>query len=126
MSDRNAVISTIKAALKLRSGKVWSVTGGNGTSWGFLSISAPPARCTWHHRLKVGATNDYPESWEGYDSIKGNGDMTPTERAELSRLLGLDRPVHQQGLKICSQDWQNYIDRAEGRKPTRPDYEYPD
>lgn len=124
--ERAQVIATIKSALQKRSGKTWSVTGGKGTSWGFLTISAPPARCTWRHRLKKGANNDYPESWEGYDSIAGNGDITPTERAELGQLLGLDRPVHSQGLKVCSQDWQNYIDRAEGRKPTKPDYEYMD
>ena len=124
--ERNEVINTIKSALQRRSGKTWSVTGGKGTSWGFLSISSPPARCTIRHRLKEGATNDWPESWEAYDSGQPGGDLTPADCQELATLLGLYRPVHNQGLKVCSQDWQNYIDRAEGRKPTRPDYEYPD
>ena len=42
------------------------------------------------------------------------------DRVELSVLLGLDRPVHQQGETIpaSSDYWQEYIDRAEGRSPS--------
>jgi len=38
--DRNETIKTIRAALRRRSGKLWSVTGGRGTAWGWLSIDA--------------------------------------------------------------------------------------
>lgn len=53
---RDSAISTIRAALRRRSGKAWSVTGGRGTAWGWITIEAPPARRTWSHRLKAGAT----------------------------------------------------------------------
>lgn len=46
---RNEVISEIKAALKRRSRKSWSVTGGRGTVYGWIRISAPPKRCIWKH-----------------------------------------------------------------------------
>lgn len=45
--DRDEAIKRIKAALKRRSGKPWSVTGGRGTAWGWIKIDAPPKRCTW-------------------------------------------------------------------------------
>ncbi len=34
--DRDEAIKRIRAALKRRSGKLWSVTGGRGTSWGWI------------------------------------------------------------------------------------------
>lgn len=46
-TDRNAVIARIKSALQRRSGKSWSVTGGRGTAWGWITIDAPPTRRTW-------------------------------------------------------------------------------
>lgn len=48
--DRNETIKAIKTALQKCSGKTWSVTGGRGTAWGWLTIDAPPARRTWHRR----------------------------------------------------------------------------
>lgn len=45
---RDETIKAIKAALKKRSGKDWSVTGGRGTAWGWIAITAPPKRRTWH------------------------------------------------------------------------------
>jgi len=94
--DRKEAISRIRKGLKKRSGRAWSVTGGRGTAWGWLTISSPPAK-----RIR--------------------GDYMPWEdRVELSVLLGLDRPVHQQGETIpaSSDYWQEYIDRAEGRSPS--------
>jgi hypothetical protein len=44
MMDRKAVVAEIKAALRRRSGKDWSVTGGKGTAWGYIYVSAPPRR----------------------------------------------------------------------------------
>jgi len=52
---RDSAIERIRAALKRRSGKLWSVKGGRGTGWGWITIDAPPARQTWSHRLKAGA-----------------------------------------------------------------------
>ena len=42
--DRAETIRRIRTALKARSGKTWSVRGGSGTSWGWISIQSPPKR----------------------------------------------------------------------------------
>lgn len=91
--NRDVVIVRIRRALKARSGRAWSVTGGHGTAWGWIRISVPPAQ-------------------------RVDGTMTPDQCAELARLLGLER-VHCQGESIpAAYDYRReYIDRAEGRVP---------
>jgi hypothetical protein len=93
-TDRDIAIRTIRAALKRRSGKAWSVTGGNGTAWGWIHIHVPPAK-------------------------RAGSMMSDEARAELGTLLGLP-PVHPQGVSIpASGDYRReYIDRAEGRTPS--------
>lgn len=93
--ERNETIQRIRKALKARSGKTWSVTGGRGTSWGWITIEAPPRRMV-------------------------DGETSDTERRELAELLGLPN-VHCQGVSIpASHDhWREYIDRAEGRTPSK-------
>lgn len=93
--DRNETIAEIRAGLKRRSGKAWSVRGGRGTSWGWITITAPPGR-----RDEYGA-------------------MTDADRIELSELLG--KPVHHQGESVPpQQDYRTeYVDRAQGRAPSR-------
>lgn len=117
VTDRNEAIAAIRAALRRRSGRAWSVTGGRGTGWGWLTVTAPPARLTWHYRLPDGAP-DRPESYVGHDNGEPGGYMTPTDRAELAALLGLES-VHLQGVKIpAAHDYRTeYVDRAEGRVP---------
>lgn len=46
--------------------------------------------------------------------------MPWVDRVELAALLGMERPVHQQGVTIPSSGkyYQEYIDRAEGRSPS--------
>jgi hypothetical protein len=46
--------------------------------------------------------------------------MTEADAKELGELLGLRGPVHHQGEQIPSSSahYREYIDRAEGRKPT--------
>lgn len=119
--DRNETIKRIRAALKRRSGKQWSVTGGRGTAWGWIRIEAPPSRCTWSHRLKAGAVTDRPEDYEEYDTGEPGRSMGPADREELGKLLGFDKPAHHQGYSIAASNdyWQEYIDRAEGRTPTK-------
>lgn len=94
--DRNETIAQIKAALKRRSGKAWSVTGGRGTAYGWITIHVAPK-----------SRNEY-----GY--------MSDADRAELAQLLGYDRPVHMQGVDIpaSSAYYQEFIDRANGRAPS--------
>lgn len=91
--SRPETIKRIRAALKRRSGKAWSVRGGTGTGWGWIEISSPPAR-------RVG--------W-GY--------MTEEDCAELAQLLGIER-ISKQGESVpASSDYRReYIDRAEGRE----------
>lgn len=93
-AGRDETIKAIRQALRKRSGKAWSVTGGRGTAWGWIRITAPPARST------------------------GYGAMNDTDRAELSALLGKD--VHHQGESIPSSSdyYREAIDRANGRTPT--------
>ncbi len=94
--DRNATIAELKRALKHRSGKAWSVTGGRGTAWGWIRIDAPPARRT---------------SQYGY--------MTDEDRAELASLLGLDA-AHFQGVNIPASTAyrREYLQRAMGMTVT--------
>ena len=95
-SDRDVAIERIRKALRQRSGKAWSVTGGRGTAWGWITITAPPAR-----RVEFGY-------------------MTDADRAELGALLGLDHPAHPQGEQVAASTAYRteYIDRAEGRTPS--------
>ena len=91
LSKRNNVTKAIRTALRQRSGKTWSVRGGNGTAYGWITIRRYADRS-----------------------------MTDTERAELAALLGLDRPCHFQGESIpASHDYyREYIARANGETPT--------
>lgn len=96
--NRDEAITAIRAALRRRSAKKWSVRGGRGTSWGWITIIAPPKRC-----------DEY-------------GSMSESDRAELADLLGLDAAsaaAHHQGVQIpaSTQYRREYIARAEGRKP---------
>lgn len=124
-NDRNRTIAAIKAALRRRSGKAWSVTGGRGTAWGWITIDTLPARATWRWRLLEGEP-DRPENYREYDSGQPGGHMGPAERAELGRLLGRDGPVHIQGESIPASGayYAEYIDRAEGRTPARLGVQY--
>ena len=120
--DRNETISTIRKALKRRSGKTWSVTGGRGTAWGWLRIDAPPARRKWS-QIETGELDDFglpAWRWEHKPDAQ-YGHMSPDESRELADLLGLEDEAHFQGVSIpaSSDYWREYIDRAEGRKPEK-------
>ena len=109
--DRNEAIKEIRSALKRRSGKSWSVTGGRGTAWGWITIDVPPAqRC--YHSVGPGA--------ECKSEGKNSGHMSIAARRELADLLGFEKPVHQQGVSIPSSNdyYQEHIDRANGRPPS--------
>ncbi|MCP4645819.1 MAG: hypothetical protein GY851_35565 [bacterium] len=101
-SGRNEVIKDIRTNLRKRSGKAWSVTGGRGTAWGWLTITAPPRRC-----------GEF-----GY--------MTDEDRAELGELLGLGRDTHTQGESVAagSDYYAEYVDRAAGRTPEKYGTQY--
>lgn len=96
---RNDAIVRIRAALKKRSGKSWSVIGGTGTGWGWIRIISPPRR-----------RNEYNH-------------MTEAECTELAKLLGFEddkKRLHYQGHSVpdSNEYRQEYVDRAEGRTPS--------
>ncbi|MGD9622180.1 MAG: hypothetical protein AB7G47_19330 [Mycolicibacterium sp.] len=94
--DRDQTIAAIRAALRRRSGKSWSVRGGRGTTWGWITVSAPPRRCDKY------------------------GHMGEEDRVELAALLDIDaNRIGGDGAKIAaSWDYRReYIARAEGRRP---------
>lgn len=101
VTERNEAIEKIKAALQKRSGKQWSVTGGKGTSWGWISISAPPKRLV-----------------DGY--------VTQADQDELRKLLSLDRQSLHQGVSVpAGSDYRTeFVDRAEGREPRTHGQQY--
>ena len=114
--DRDDAIARIRAALRARSGKEWSVTGGRGTAWGWITITTPPRRRVDAEGHAIGEPN-------GRGGIVGPDDvhyMSPVERAELGALLGLANPSHFQGESVpASGDYrEEYVARAEGRTPT--------
>src|SRR5438552_17215199 len=92
-TERNATIKAIRDALKRRSGKQWSVTGGRGTAWGWIHIEAPPARRTFKHREKpgvVGYCQNWRDQYEEYDSGEPGHCMSEAETAELAKPLGIE------------------------------------
>jgi hypothetical protein len=133
---RNETIKRIKAALRRRSGRTWSVTGGKGTGWGWITIEVLPRERTWIEERIPDA--ELPPSVDRFDMSmhercyrwrqmtaeeKAAGEwgyMGPEDCAELARLLSLSRPVHHQGQDIPAGSgyYQEYVDRAEGREPS--------
>lgn len=118
--DRDATIKAIRDALKKRSGKPWSVTGGRGTAWGWIKIQAPPARCTFAHRTREGM--EHAQLWrdrvEEYDTGTPGRCQSFAEIDELARLLDIPPAQCDPASIPASYDYrQEYIDRAEGRKP---------
>ena len=116
--DRASVIRRISSALKARSGKSWSVTGGKGTAYGWLNIDAMPKFRTWSHRLPEGAA-DRPENYVEVNDGAKYGHTGPELRAELAQLLGLSC-VYLDGVQVPSSNahYREFIDRAEGRTPS--------
>lgn len=74
VDGRNEAMTFIKAHLRRRTGRSWSVTGGRGTAWGWITVTALPAQLE-----------------RGY--------LTAHDAALLSETLGGER-VHQQGVHI--------------------------
>lgn len=92
-TEVDQTIKILRSELRRRSGKAWSVTHGRGTSWGWITVTAPPARRTRY------------------------GSMTEEDQAELGELLGMT--AHHQGVLIpASQAYRReYLDRARGLTP---------
>ena len=130
--ERNEAISRIKAGLQRRSGKVWSVAGGRGTAWGWITIDAPPARRTSRYLVRAGCSGNSPDDYDKTrtDTASPGGYITEAEAAELAQLLGWPdgeaKNVHSQGVRVpaSSDYWEEYADRAEGRRPKKLGVQY--
>jgi hypothetical protein len=117
--DRNDAIRAIRAALKRRSGKPWSVKGDTGTAWGWITIDAPPKRRTARWIDNGRKDNRGYTAYDLEDTGEVGGYITPADQAELCALLGLER-MHHQGISIpAGNDYRvEYVNRAEGRNPS--------
>lgn len=98
------MILRIRLALRKRSSKDWSVRGGRGSAYGWLTIASPPSRMEGQITGRVGAMY---------------GVMPEADRFELGELLGLGGVVDASGVSIpdTHDHYREYIDRAEGRAP---------
>jgi hypothetical protein len=94
VNDVVAVCKTMKADLRKRTGKTWSVTRGRGTVSGWITITAPESRLQF-------------------------GSMTKEDQAELSAALGIEH-AHHQGVSIPASHahYREYLDRCSGKKPS--------
>lgn len=92
--SRTNLCKAMAAALRERSGKTWSVTGGRGTAYGWIRISAPPKRLD-------------------------AGRLTNEDAAELAALLGKSEPIYYAELVPANNDYrQEYADRCCGLPPS--------
>lgn len=123
-NSRDTTIAAIRAALKRRSGRAWSVTGGRGTAWGWIKIDAPPARCTWRHVEKADYVETPGEPWrdrfDDVDTGRPGGHMSPTDAADLAALLGLEPGRVYDGVSIAASSayYREYVQRAQGEPVT--------
>jgi hypothetical protein len=128
------VAKRIRAALKARSGKDWSVTKGRGTGGGWIRIDTPKARLScgrahdFHYQTQRCTLCDafrYDAGFAGCelhacDENCYRAYISPADQEELAALLNLEN-VHSQGVSIMASTdaYVEYIDRAEGREPRR-------
>ena len=121
-SGRDEVIARIRSGLNDRSDRPWSVTGGRGTSHGWLNIDAPPKRRTFDHRPTAEVRGDGLPAYELIHVGKDGYLMGPDDRIELARLLGFpeEDAIPHQGVKVAAghEYYAEFIDRAEGRTPS--------
>lgn len=134
--NRNEAIEAIKNGLKARSGKPWSVKGGRGTAYGWITVSAPPKRlgCAQEHQLDYstnvcqvcgGNANYSTQPWSecpGHVCAEKcyKAYLTPADRKELAELLGL-ASVSSQGVSIAASStyYNEYVARAAGLEPVK-------
>lgn len=115
---RDEAIKRIRKALKQKSGKSWSVTGGRGTAWAWIRVQAPPKRRVAHRENPAWKCWDMDTEEPAYfeyrdETGQRNYYTSDAECKELARLFGLDRPVHYQGLSLPSDSTEFYVARAE-------------
>ena len=115
--ERSEAVKRIKAALKEKTGKTWSVHGGRGTAWGWLTVEAPKKRRVSHRAnpnyVSHQETPDEPWCFEYIDEQGENWYTSLAEREELAKAFGLDKPVHHKGLSISPDNRELYVAKVE-------------
>lgn len=90
--DRAAFIKALRTALRTRSGCDWSVRGGTGTAYGWVTIVAPPKRCDEFGRMTE-ADCELLASLLGKSRVSAQGDSIPDSidyrREYLDRAAGI-------------------------------------
>lgn len=113
MLEHNEVTKRIKAALKRKTGKTWSVTGGRGTGWDWITVQAPKSR-----RISCRENPDYVDPWETpneqryfeYRRKDGKNRFTSREDCEeLALAFGFRKPVLYGGLQIPPQKREHFL-----------------
>ncbi len=64
---------------------------------------------------------DRPEDYEAYNCGETDRCMSPEDQAELAQLFGMDVRMCNQNVSIpaSSDHYREYIERAEGRTPSK-------
>ena len=114
-NSRDEAIAAIKADLKRRSGRAWSVTGGRGTAWGWITITAPPARRTWEWRETAESQASARPVYEAIEVGLPGGSLSPADRLDLARMLSTMVGPSGESIPASSAHYREYRDRAAGR-----------
>lgn len=93
LTSRNETIAAIKASLKAR-GLRYSVTGGRGTAWGWITVDLMPAQLRSDDEL-----------------------FTKELRIQMNKNFGLQGGSYI-SIPSSSAYYREYIDRAAGREPS--------
>lgn len=103
--DRDLAIRLIRFNLKARSGKRWSVKGSRGSAWGWITITAPPAR-----RVANELTVEDAQELGDLLSLPEKSVYTDLE------YIGRSNAAHRQGISIAadSEWYKHYIDASAG------------
>lgn len=124
MIRTNEAIKRIRAALKKKTGKTWSVTHGRGTSSCWITVQAPPRRRVNHDPIgDINAPGWYDQPYrERVREVappQGKRGMYTSFREcdQIARAFALDY-VPDQGLLISPDETELYVTRAETKGRT--------
>ena len=116
--ERKDAVRRLKAALKEVTGQTWSVHGGKGTAYGWITVEAPKSR-----RVSVRANPRHTDEWETPDEPRhfeyqhDSGENYYTSEADcqtLAAAFGRER-VGWQGLSISPDRRNAYVKAVEKR-----------
>lgn len=119
--ERKNAVRRIKAALKQKTGKTWSVHGDRGTAWGWITVEAPKSRRVAHKEnpaYKWSFPDEPPYGELPYiecacDEDRGAWYTSNADCLLLQQAFGLSRKAHFQGLSISPDEREFYVLRAE-------------